>query len=81
MADKKPEKKETSTEAVKKVDKKLPFFKRIGKWFRDMKSELKKVVWPTPKQTTPRFAWWSCSCPHSCCGASILWPTRACSFS
>ena len=47
MADKKPEKKETSTEAVKKVDKKLPFFKRIGKWFRDMKSELKKVVWPT----------------------------------
>ena len=44
MADKKPEKKETSTEAVKKVDKKLPFFKRIGKWFRDMKSELKKVV-------------------------------------
>ena len=51
MADKKPEKKETSTEAVKKVDKKLPFFKRIGKWFRDMKSELKKVVWPTPKQT------------------------------
>ena len=26
MADKKPEKKETSTEAVKKVDKKLPFF-------------------------------------------------------
>ena len=32
MADKKPEKKETSTEAVKKVDKKLPFFKRIGKW-------------------------------------------------
>ena len=51
MADKKPEKKETSTEAVKKVDKKLPFFKRIGKWFRDMKSELKKVVWPTPNNT------------------------------
>ena len=23
----------------------------IGKWFRDLKSELKKVVWPTPKQT------------------------------
>ena len=56
MADKKPEKKETSTEAVKKVDKKLPFFKRIGKWFRDMKSELKKVVWPTPKQTANNIA-------------------------
>ena len=47
MADKKPEKKETSTEAVKKVDKKLPFFKRIGKWFR---------VWPTPKQTANNTA-------------------------
>lgn len=23
---------------------------RIVKWFREMKSELKKVVWPTPKQ-------------------------------
>ena len=22
-----------------------------GKWFREMKSELKKVVWPTPKTT------------------------------
>ena len=43
MADKKPEKKETSTEAVKKVDKKLPFFKRIGKW-------------PTPKQTANNTA-------------------------
>ena len=22
----------------------------VGKYFRDLKSELKKVVWPTPKQ-------------------------------
>ena len=22
-----------------------------GRWFREMRSELKKVVWPTPKQT------------------------------
>lgn len=44
------EKKEVTTAAVKKVDTKLPFFKRVGKWFRDMKSELKKVVWPTPTQ-------------------------------
>lgn len=42
----------TTTAAVKKEDvKKLSFFKRIGKWWREMKSELKKVVWPTPKQT------------------------------
>jgi preprotein translocase subunit SecE len=24
---------------------------RIAKWFREMRSELRKVVWPTPKQT------------------------------
>ena len=42
----------TSTEAVKKAEGKLPFFKRVGKWFREMRSELKKVIWPTPKQVT-----------------------------
>ncbi len=25
------------------------FFKRVGKFFRDCKGELKKIVWPTPK--------------------------------
>ncbi|MBQ4381495.1 MAG: preprotein translocase subunit SecE [Oscillospiraceae bacterium] len=25
---------------------------RLADWFRGMKSELKKVVWPTPKQVT-----------------------------
>ena len=30
--------------------KKENIFKRIGKWFRGMKSELKKVVWPTASQ-------------------------------
>ena len=39
-----------NTNAVKKEEKKLGFFQRIGKWFRDMRSELKKVIWPTPKQ-------------------------------
>ena len=33
--------------AVKKDDTKPGFFKRAGKWFREMKSELKKVIWPT----------------------------------
>ena len=42
----------TSTNAVKKEDvKKLSFFKKVAKWWREMKSELKKVIWPTPKQT------------------------------
>ena len=35
----------------KKSEKKPGIFARIGKWFRDMKSELKKVQWPTRKQT------------------------------
>ena len=38
--------------AVKKDDTKPGFFKRIGKWFREMKSELKKVIWPNAKTLT-----------------------------
>ena len=38
--------------AVKKDGKSKPgVFARMGKWFREMKSELKKVQWPTRKQT------------------------------
>ena len=40
----------TAKVAVKKTDEKLGFFKSVAKWFRDMKSELKKVVWPSRKQ-------------------------------
>ena len=31
-------------------EKKAGFFKRISAYFREMKTELKKVVWPTFKQ-------------------------------
>jgi preprotein translocase subunit SecE len=41
-----------TTDALKKDDGKLPFGKRVAKWFRELKSELKKVIWPTPKQIT-----------------------------
>ncbi len=47
MAEKKLE---VTTSAVKKADTKLGVGGRTKKWFREMKSELKKVVWPTPKQ-------------------------------
>ena len=41
----------TTTNAVKKeTNTKLSFGKRVSKWWREMKSELKKVIWPTPKQ-------------------------------
>ena len=38
--------------AVKKEEKKLNFFQKIGKWFREMRSELRKVIWPTKKELT-----------------------------
>jgi preprotein translocase subunit SecE len=39
-----------TTNAVKKEDvKKLSFPKKVAKWWREMKSELKKVVWPSYK--------------------------------
>ena len=42
------EKKEQSTQ--KPPEKKKKRGNRIVRWFREMRSELKKVVWPTPKQ-------------------------------
>ena len=39
----------TVTTAVKKEDTKPGFFQRVAKWFREMKSELKKVIWPNGK--------------------------------
>ncbi|MDD4850046.1 MAG: preprotein translocase subunit SecE [Gemmiger sp.] len=64
MADKKAVentavKADAKTEKSKKdTAKKVPFFtkaknwfKNIAKYFRDTKSELKKVVWPSKKQT------------------------------
>ena len=35
----------------KKSDKKPGIFARAAKWLKEMKSELKKVQWPTKKQT------------------------------
>lgn len=42
--------KESKAKAAKKKDK-PGFFARVARWFREMKSELKKVQWPTWKQT------------------------------
>ncbi len=54
--EKKPVAPQAKGGAVKRTDKKLGFFARVKKWFREMKSELKKVVWPTPKQFTKNTA-------------------------
>ena len=34
---------------AKKSNAVLGFFKKIGKFFKDCKGEVKKIVWPTPK--------------------------------
>ena len=56
--------------AVKKDDTKPGFFKRIGKWFREMKSELKKVIWPTPKALVKNSA---VSVAFMLVSALVLW--------
>lgn len=54
-APEKPAKVDKADKAKKdgKADKKAKpsFFARVGKWFKEMKAELKKVQWPTAKQT------------------------------
>ncbi len=49
------EKKVVDTADKKPAKKRRNIFVRMGsriaRWFREMRSELKKVVWPTPKQT------------------------------
>ena len=44
---------QAGSDKVKKADKKAKpsLFARVGKWLKDMKSELKKVQWPTRQQT------------------------------
>ncbi|MCI5616273.1 MAG: preprotein translocase subunit SecE [Clostridia bacterium] len=37
------------SEKVQKKDKKPGLFARMGKWFRELRIEAKKVVWPTGK--------------------------------
>lgn len=39
-----------SEKVQKKANKKPGLFSRIAKWFRELKSEAKKVVWPSGKQ-------------------------------
>ena len=39
---------QATTQAVKKGEE-LSTWGKVKKWFRDMKGELKKVIWPTPK--------------------------------
>lgn len=42
---------DVSTTSSSKKKGKTKGSNRVARWFREMRSELKKVVWPTPKQT------------------------------
>ena len=48
MAEEKVE--QTGAKAAAKKKKRVKGSNRLIRWFREMRSELKKVVWPTPKQ-------------------------------
>ena len=48
--EKKPAVSPAKGNAVKRTNEKPRRMERVKKWFREMRSELKKVVWPTPKQ-------------------------------
>ena len=40
-----------SKQSAKDAEKKPSVFSKIAKYFRECKSEVKKIVWPTPKAT------------------------------
>jgi preprotein translocase subunit SecE len=42
--------KNTKSKKSAKKEKKPGFFSKVGRFFRDMKSEWKKIVWPSKKQ-------------------------------
>ena len=55
MADEKIEKLDTPDQTDTKASasskkRRVKGSNRLARWFREMRSELKKVVWPTPKQ-------------------------------
>ena len=52
MAEKKSE---TAKATAKKPAKKPNVFKRLAKYLGSCKGEIKKITWPTPKQTTKNF--------------------------
>lgn len=49
VSEKKPAEKKSADK--KPAEKKPSIFSRIAKYFRECKSEIKKIVWPTPKAT------------------------------
>ncbi len=52
MAKSKEDAVKRSTDPVKKAESEnLGVFQRIKKWFKELRVELKKVVWPTRSQT------------------------------
>ena len=53
MAEK--ENKNTSAKVEAKANKKPGFFARMGKWFKSVKSEFKKITWSSRKSTLKNF--------------------------
>ena len=57
----------------KKGDKeKKGFFSRIAGWFKDLKKEFKKVVWPDRKESFQQHAGRSRCCCHRFCAGRLI---------
>lgn len=70
----KADKKAKANDGKKKVPftaKVKNFFGRITKYFRDTKSELKKVVWPSKEDTPQQHHYRYCGCGNrGCCAGA-----------
>ena len=78
MAEDKQEKLETPSESTSgsktpstsTKKRKVKGSNRLARWFREMRSELKKVVWPTPKQITNNTI---VALTVMACAAVVIW--------
>ena len=78
MADDKIEKLDTPSESEQAGSKtskapkkrKVKGSNRFAKWFREMRSELNKVVWPTPKQIVNNT---TVALTVMACAAVLIW--------
>ncbi|MDR2569735.1 MAG: preprotein translocase subunit SecE [Oscillospiraceae bacterium] len=75
MAEEKNEKSEALVQSGSKSPavskkRKIKGSNRFAKWFREMRSELKKVVWPTPKQVVNNTI---VALTVMACAAVVIW--------
>ena len=64
----KTDSKKSGGKGKKDAEKKQNIFARIAGWFKDLKKEFKKVVWPDRKKVQQHTGCSLCCCYRFCCG-------------